>query len=531
MPFYGYGRTAVAAVCLVGGLGIFFEGYDQGVMSGVNISPSYIDLMNLGDGATGTVTKTQKEGGIVAIYYLGTLVGALAGGALSDRIGRNYAVIIAGFWGLLGQSLQAAAQNVNMMLCARILAGIGTGGIAAVIPVWGSELVGHDARGAVMAFEMTVNFAGISASYWLEYLLAFVNGGNTQVRWRFPLAFQMIFLVALMIMMLVMPESPRYDIGNGKRSRGRQTLANFRARGDLDDEMVVAEYEEIIAAVELESKYEAFSFWNMVTGHKSGDLHLGRRTLLATWLQVMQAWTGVTSVVVYAPTLFKVAGFGDHKSQLLTGFQNLVTMICCVLAIFTIDRFGRRPALIVGGFGQSLCFFLLGALSKVAADRNSASFGAAAGSFIFIYDFVFATTWLSVPWVYPTEIFPLVIRAKGNAFGIVGWSIGCGTVSLAAPSMFGALGPNAFYIHAVFNLLAVAIVYCFYPETACRTLEEIDLLFASETPFVWETEKRFKELKAQHVGLVRGEGFRKYGVDEEAKARVDGIEEVSKMEK
>ena len=96
-----------------------------------------------------------------------------------------------------------------------------------------------------------------------------------------------------------------------------------------------------------------------------------------------------------------------------------------------------------------------------------------------------------VPWVYPTEIFPLAIRAKGNAFGIIGmlseaghfgevtatdivagWSLGCGSVSLAAPSIFGTLGPNGFYIHAVFNLVAVAIVYCFYPETSCRTLEE-----------------------------------------------------------
>jgi MFS family permease len=175
-------------------------------MSGVNISPTYIDLMNLGDGATGVVTKSTKEGGIVAIYYLGTLFGALGGGALSDRIGRNYAIIVAGFFGLLGQALQSAAQNVNWMLCARIIAGVGTGGITTVIPVWGSELVGHDARGAVMAFEMTVNFAGISASYWLEYLLAMVNGGRTQVRWRFPLGFQMIFLVALMIMMCFMPE-------------------------------------------------------------------------------------------------------------------------------------------------------------------------------------------------------------------------------------------------------------------------------------------------------------------------------------
>jgi len=500
MPFYG--KKAVAAVCLVAGLGIVFEGYDQGVMSGVNISPSYIDIMKIGDGATGTITRSGKEGGIVAIYYLGTLIGALSVGALSDRIGRNYAIIFAGLWGLLGQSLEVAAQNANWMLCARVIAGFGTGGISAVIPVWSSELVAHDARGMVIAFEMLVNFAGISAAYWLEYLLSFVNAGRTQVRWRFPLGFQMIFLAALMICMLTMPESPRYDIGKGKRDRGRKTLANFRANGDINDPRVIAEYEEIIAAVELESKYDAGTFFHMITGYKSDDLHLGRRTFLAAWLQVMQAWTGVTAVVVYAPKLFRTAGFSQQTSDLLTGCQNLVTMVCCIIAIFTIDRYGRRPVLIVGGFGQSICFFLLGALSKVAAENNSTSIGAAAGSFIFLYDVVFAATWLSVPWVYPTEIFPLIIRAKGNAFGIVGWSIGCGTVSLVAPSMFDSLGPYAFFIFAVFNLLAVLIVYCFYPETACRTLEEIDFLFASKTPFVWETEKKFTELKMQHAEVM-----------------------------
>jgi len=73
--------------------------------------------------------------------------------------------------------------------------------------------------------------------------------------------------------------------------------------------------------------------------------------------------------------------------------------------------------------------------------------------------------------------------------------------------MFGALGPEAFYIHAGFNLFAVAFVYCFYPETCNRTLEEIDLLFASSSPFVWETEKRFRELKAEHaeLGAVHGD--------------------------
>lgn len=228
------------------------------------------------------------------------------GGWLSDRIGRRKAIVFGCAWGAFGSALMASAQNANWMLCARIIAGVGTGIISAVIPVWGSELVAHDARGAVMAFEMVVNFAGISTSYWLEYLLSFVNNGNTQVRWRFPLVFQAVFTVILVIMMFIMPESPRWDIGNGNLERGRKTLAIFRAEGDINHPDVIAEYEEIIAAVgksifcfynggtdhiaELEAEYPARSFFHMVTGYKSGDLHLGRRTFLAAWLQIMQAW-------------------------------------------------------------------------------------------------------------------------------------------------------------------------------------------------------------------------------------------------
>ncbi|OAL18311.1 hypothetical protein AYO20_11762 [Fonsecaea nubica] len=502
MPLYG--RHMVWAVCLVAGLGIMFEGYDQGVMSGVNISPSYIDLVNIGDGATGNITRPTKQGGLVSIYYLGTLLGALMGGALSDKIGRRKAIFFGCLWGIFGQSMQSAAQNAPWMLCARLIGGVGTGCISAVIPVWGSELVAHEVRGMVMAFEMFINFAGISTSYWLEYGLSFVNHGNTDVRWRFPLAFVTIFLIALMLIIPFMPESPRWDIANGKQERGRKTLAVFRAQGDINQAEVEAEFNEIVAAVELEAEYPARSYFHLVTGIKSGDLHLGRRAFLAAWLQIMQAWTGVTSVVVYAPTLFRIAGFSAHKANLLTGCANLVTMVCCAFAFVTIDRYGRRKVLMAGGFGQSLSFFILGALSKVGEDKHSQTIGAAAGSFVFIYNAIFAATWLSVPWVYPSEIFPLAIRAKGNAFGIIGWSLGCGSVSLAAPVMFKALGPQGFYIHAVFNLLAVVIVFCFYPETSCRTLEEIDLLFASKTPFVWETEKKFQELKLQHSALVRG---------------------------
>jgi hypothetical protein len=98
--------------------------------------------------------------------------------------------------------------------------------------------------------------------------------------------------------------------------------------------------------------------------------------------------------------------------------------------------------------------------------------------------------------VYPTETFPLEVRAKGNAWGVVGWSIGNGWLTLLNPVMFSAIGENTLHIFGAVNFLTIPLVYAFYPETANRTLEEMDLLFASKSPLVWDEERNFRRLKA-----------------------------------
>lgn len=98
-------------------------------------------------------------------------------------------------------------------------------------------------------------------------------------------------------------------------------------------------------------------------------------------------------------------------------------------------------------------------------------FGAAATFFVFAYTAAFGMTWLTVPWLYQAEIFPVAVRAKGSALGVVGWSVGNGWCTLLVPIMFANIGENALYVFGVANALAIACVYLFYPETANRTLE------------------------------------------------------------
>ena len=162
-------KTMYTAINLFAGVAIMFYGYDQGVMSQVNLNEDYWNhsedtpILEEKEGANASTVginspkdnsrNVAAEGGIVAVYYGGTLIGALIAGSLADRAGRIKAVVFGSLWALVGAVLQASAQNIAWMCCARVIAGVGVGAIDCVIPVWSAEVSSHSARGAFLAIE------------------------------------------------------------------------------------------------------------------------------------------------------------------------------------------------------------------------------------------------------------------------------------------------------------------------------------------------------------------------------------------
>ena len=175
--------------------------------------------------------------------------------------------------------------------------------------------------------------------------------------------------------------------------------------------------------------------------------------------------------------------------------------------------------------------FCAGGLARATENRRAAGqdpshVGGAATFFVFLYTMIFGATWLTVPWLYPAEIFPLEVRARGNAWGVVGWSIGNGwTVCclhyhadlllemrwliflhqkvLLLPTMFAALNEKSLYVFGAVNVLTIVIVWALYPETNQRTLEEMNLVFAADSIWNWDAEKNYKILKEQNPELVQ----------------------------
>ncbi|KAI5121479.1 hypothetical protein M0805_003935 [Coniferiporia weirii] len=516
------GRRLTLTINLVAGLAIFFFGYDQGMMSGVNTSPDYVRTMGLGystyegseQGYVATITRPTKQGGIVSIYYFGTLIGCLWAGSMGDKIGRIKTMFFGSLWVLVGASLQTSAQNTAWMLCARVINGIGTGFLNVIVPVWSAEVASHTSRGAFIAFEFTLNILGVVVAYWLEFGLSFIADGNTQIRWRLPVGFQILPILVFMTVIWLMPESPRWLAKVGRTEEARIILGNLRADGDANALNVTEEFDEIMEVVVLEKEHSGrTTYFAMFFGIGWGDLHVARRVQLSIWLQIVQEWVGIAAVTVYAPVIFSQAGYGSKKSEWLSGVNTITYMLSTLVAAATIDRFGRRAGLWVGAVVQGIAMILAGAFSRLALDNPELAqqYGGAGAFCVFLYTATFGATWLVIPWVYPTETFPLDVRAKGMAWGVFGWSIGNGWLTLLNPVMFAAIRENTLHIFGAVNFLTLPLVWAFYPETANRTLEEVDLLFATRSPFAWDEERNFQRLK-EEARIARGKS-RKEGAE------------------
>ncbi|KAK4248969.1 MFS sugar transporter [Corynascus novoguineensis] len=473
-------------------ISIFFEGYDQGVMGGVNSSPRYVTEVGIGQ-PDGTVTDTVHQGGIVSVYYLGCIFGCFAGGWAADRIGRINGLFFAAIFAIIGGALQAATQSSDFIIVARVITGIGTGALTGITPVLVSETSTATHRGGYLGYVFIANYLGIAVAYWISFGLAFVDNGYSEVRWRFLLAFQCFPALLLLAGIKLLPDSPRYLASAGQLDDAREVLEHVR--GNYGPE-VQQEFLEIAAVAKESQKSSPIQFAKILAGRggKPGH-HLGRRAWLCMWLQIMASWTGITAVTAYSPVLLSAAGYSELTQNGLAGGLNTVGIVGTIISAQIVDRLGRRACLMGGSFGLFMVNIVAASVYEAARaqpDRAS-SFAPAAVAMLFLFNICYAATWGTVAFLVPTEIWSSDMRAQGNGFGITGWAIGVGWTVLVNPIMFDKLENRTYFLFAGLNLLWIPIIYLFYPETADRSLESIDVLFSTKRPYNWDMERAYRE--------------------------------------
>ena len=374
------------------------------MFGGVIVTDDFLETLGLvGDEHTGTV------GTVTAIYDIGCFLGAVSAVWLGEKLGRKKAILIGTSTMTIGTIIQVAAYGVPQMIVGRIVTGIGNGINTATAPVWQSETAQLKWRGKLVVIEMILNIAGFSLSNWMTYAFSYVPGPAS---WRFPLAFQLVFVLILFATVPWLPESPRWLIAHEYEDEAFQILADLENK-HIDDSFVITQHKEIVYAVQYERK-TAVGWWDLLrgkTGPQGGTCTI-RRLILGAGTQAMQQLAGINVTSYYLPTvLIESVGLENKLARLLAACISVSYLLFSLIAIPNVERWGRRYLMMFGALGQGVCFLLITVLirySQLEGFGSQREVASASIAFFFLYYTFFGIGWQGVPWLYPVEINSLV---------------------------------------------------------------------------------------------------------------------------
>ncbi|KAJ9130529.1 Sugar transporter [Pleurostoma richardsiae] len=516
------GRPLSMMVSTIATTGFLLFGYDQGVMSGIITAKPFNDVF------TATRDDSTMQGTVTAIYEIGCLIGALFILAVGDLLGRRRAIIIGGVIMALGVIIQVTSMVGSIPLAqfivGRVVMGVGNGMNTSTIPTYQAECSKTSNRGLLICIEGGVIAFGTVIAYWIDYGASY---GPDDLTWRFPIAFQLIFALIVSLPMFFLPESPRWLLTHERYEEADRVIAAIRGY-EVDSAETAVERNIIIDSIRASGGYgqKSTPLKALFTGGRTQHF---RRLLLGSSSQLMQQIGGCNAVIYYFPILFQRSIGESHNLSLLLGGVNMIVYaIFATTSWFVIERVGRRKLFLIGTIGQCLSMVLV--FACLIPDRPNPAKGAAVG--LFTYIAFFGATWLPLPWLYPAEVNPIKTRAKANAVSTcTNWLFNF-LIVMVTPIMISNISWGTYLFFAVANACFIPIIYFFYPETANRSLEEIDIIFAKghvekisyvhaaqQLPYLSAEEV---EQEALRFGLIdtaaRGAGHRHESVSDSEKA-------------
>jgi SP family galactose:H+ symporter-like MFS transporter len=423
-------------------LGGLLFGYDTGVISGAVI---FIKK----DFALSTFPQEL----VVSMVLAGATVSALTGGKLADRFGRRKTLLATSFIFVAGALICALAPNFSVLVAGRVVVGLGIGLASTTVPVYISEVSPPSARGwQVSLFQLAITI-GIVAAYLVDF--AFSKSGE----WRWMLGLAVVPGAILGAGMLGLPESPRWLAKYDHPEAARAVLRKVRGTNEIEQEM-----RDILDSL---ASSEEHGSW-------SDLLHPSVRPALIVGLglAIFQQITGINTVIYYAPTIIQSAGVTSASAAILaTAGIGLVNVLMTIVAMWLIDRVGRRPLLLTGIAGMIVTLGALGVLFNTRSDIA----GWAAVLTLMAYVAFFAISLGPIFWLLISEIYPLQIRglAEGTA-AATNWIFNL-LVSITFLTLVEHIGPShTFWLYGVLALAAWLFSYYVVPETKGRSLEEIE---------------------------------------------------------
>ncbi|THU85990.1 general substrate transporter [Dendrothele bispora CBS 962.96] len=449
------GQPLLYAISTFASLGVFLFGYDQGVMSGIITGPHFIQFFK----APGPI----EVGSMVAVLEVGAFATSLAAGRIGDIIGRKGTLFIGALVFTVGGAIQTFTTGFWMMVLGRIVSGCGVGLLSTIVPIYQSEISPPDHRGALACAEFTGNIFGYAFSVWTDYFCSYID---SDLAWRIPLFIQCVIGAFLAAGSLIMPESPRWLIDTDKDDEGLRILADLHG-GDLDDPIAKAEYREIKDKVIMERESgEERTYAAMWRKYK-------QRVLLAMSSQAFAQLNGINVISYYAPKVFEEAGWLGRQAILMTGINAIIYLLSTLPPWYLVDRWGRRPILLSGAVVMAIALCFTGYFIHLDQPYTPNAVVAC----VIIFNAAFGYSWGPIPWLYPPEIMPLTVRAKGVSLSTAtNWLFNT-LVGEVTPYLQEVIQWRLYIMHGFFCLCSFVLVYFLYPETKGVPLEEMDAVF------------------------------------------------------
>ena len=442
--------TRLTVISTLGGL---LFGYDTGVISGALLYMQ--DSLNM--------SPVEEAMVVSALLFPGAALGALSGGRLADTLGRRGTLLVCALLFLVGALGCAVAPTVGFMVVARVILGLGVGAAAVTCPLYLAEMAPAHLRGRMVTINELMIVTGQMLAFAINALLdTLIHDPEV---WRLMLGVASIPAIALLIGMLVLPESPRWFAIRERFADSRRILDLSRSPEEAD-----VEYKEIVAAATT-AKSERSHAWRDLK-----DNPWMRKLLwIGIGLAVVQQATGINTVNYYAPSILERSGLGVSASLVATVAVGVTSVLMTILGIYLLGFVGRRRMLVIGFSGVVASQAILAVVFTLPqSDVVSYTILAAMMLFVaFVQCFIGTCVWLLL-----SEIFPMAIR--GFAMGIAVfalWTVNA-AISFLFPILVVALGSTGtFVVFAVVNLASLVFVSRFVPETKGQSLEELEVHF------------------------------------------------------
>jgi sugar porter (SP) family MFS transporter len=392
---------------------------------------------------------------VVSVVPAGTMVGAIVGGILSDRLGRRATLLWSGAIFIAGSILAPLSPTVGILIAARSLLGFAIGFTSVTAPVYVSELSPPQSRGTLIGLYQFALTLGIVFANLIGYWFA------SEESWRLMFAIGILPAAIFLALVFTVPESPRWLFIHKREQDAERVLLSYtNARG---------------ARLLLDDIHKAATAGSSRENWRALFSPAARRGLLiAVGFVVLQQLCGINTVIYYGPQIFALAGINSNQHAILaTLLVSVMNMLATVIALFLVDRIGRKPLLYwgIGGMLASLLVLSLTFGHQVGVTHTT---GMTAVVCLVAYIVCFAASMGPIAWILVGEVFPLRLRSRGAAAATIGYGISNTLVSLSFLTVIHRMG-NAltFGILGFFCVATLIFTFFIIPETKGLELESI----------------------------------------------------------